>query len=84
MANFSPEHKAVLDEMLLNHLYVRPGKMFGFPAYYVGDKLCICLYEQGVAVKLPEPSVATMLASDPNVIPFQPVQICALITMRAR
>ena len=27
--------------------------MFGFPAYYVGKKLCICLYEQGVGVKLP-------------------------------
>jgi hypothetical protein len=47
--------------------------MFGFPAYYVGEKLCICLYEQGVGVKLPEQSAAYLLKTDPNVIPFQPL-----------
>jgi len=73
MANFNPEHKAVLDELLLGHPGVRPGKMFGFPAYYAGQKLCICLYEQGVGVKLPEQSAAKLLEADPNVIPFMPM-----------
>ena len=73
MANFYPEHKAVLDDLLLGHPLVRPGKMFGFPAYYVGRKLCICLYEQGVGVKLPEQSAARLLRTDPNAIPFQPM-----------
>ena len=72
MANFNPDHKAVLDGMLLGHPAVREGKMFGFPAYYVGKNLCICLYEQGVGVKLPENIVAQMLKNDTNVIPFQP------------
>jgi hypothetical protein len=72
MANFNPEHKAVLDELILGHPLVRAGKMFGFPAYYVGKKLCIYLYEQGVGLKLPEASATRLLASDPNVIPFQP------------
>ena len=73
MANFNAEHKAVLDDLLLGDPRVRPGKMFGFPAYYVGKKLCICLYEQGVGVKLPEPSAAKLLEADRNVVPFQPL-----------
>jgi hypothetical protein len=72
MANFNSEHKAVLDDLLLGHPLVRPGKMFGFPAYYVGRKLCICLYEQGVGIKLPEPSAAKLLETDQNAVPFQP------------
>jgi len=34
------------------------GKMFGFPAYYTGKNLCVCLYEDGVSVKLPEATAA--------------------------
>jgi len=73
MPIFNPEHKTVLDEMLLGQPNVRPGKMFGFPAYYVGKKLCICLYEQGVGVKLPEVSAKKLLETDPNVVPFMPL-----------
>lgn len=73
MANFNPNHRIVLDNLLLPHPLVRAGKMFGFPAYYVGRKLCICLYEEGVGIKLPAPSVAGLLESDPNAIPFQPL-----------
>jgi hypothetical protein len=73
VADFNPGHKAVLDDLLLGHPLVRPGKMFGFPAYYVGRKLCICLYEEGVGVKLPEPSAAKLLDADPNVSPFRPM-----------
>ncbi len=71
MADFNSEHKAVLDDLLLGHPQVRPGKMFGFPAYYAGQKLCICLYEQGVGVKLPESSAVKLLETDRNVVPFQ-------------
>lgn len=73
MARFNTQHKAVLDELLLGNAEVRPGKMFGFPAYYVGTKLCICLYEEGVGIKVPETAVAQLLASDHNVKPFQPM-----------
>jgi hypothetical protein len=73
MANFSPEHKAVLDALLLGDPRLRPGKMFGYPAYYAGEKLCICLYEAGVGLKLPEPSAVKLLETDSNVIPFQPM-----------
>jgi hypothetical protein len=73
MADFNPEHKTVLDDLLLGLPHVRAGKMFGFPAYYVGKKLCICLYEQGVGIKLPEQSVAKLLETDPNATPFRPL-----------
>jgi hypothetical protein len=73
MVNFNADHKAILDEMLLSHPHIHAGKMFGFPAYYVGKKLCICLYEQGVGVKLPEGSAVKLLETDQNVVPFQPL-----------
>jgi hypothetical protein len=73
VAHFNSKHKAVLDALLLGHALVRPGKMFGYPAYFAGEMLCICLYEQGVGVKLPEHSAAKLLHSDPNVTPFQPM-----------
>jgi len=73
VANFNSEHKAVLDDLLLGYPYVRPGKMFGFPAYYAGKKLCICLYEQGVGVKLPERSAVKLLHADRNAVPFRPM-----------
>jgi hypothetical protein len=72
MANFNPNHKKVLDDLLAEDPRVRPGKMFGFPAYYAGKKLCICLYEEGVGVKVPEATALRLVAADPNVIPFQP------------
>jgi hypothetical protein len=73
MADFNPNHKAVLDDLLLPHNLVRAGKMFGYPAYYAGKKLCICLYEDGVGVKLPAASAAKLLDDDANVTPFQPL-----------
>jgi hypothetical protein len=73
MATYSAGHKAVLDDLLLDDERVRPGKMFGFPAYYAGSKLAICLYEEGVGLKLPEETAARLLASDPHVTPFQPM-----------
>ncbi len=73
MANFNSDHKAVLDDLLLNLPEVRAGKMFGFPAYYVGKKLSICLYEQGVGIKLPEQSATKLLETDQNAVPFRPL-----------
>jgi len=73
MANFNPKHKVFLDDLLLGKPHVQPGKMFGFPAYYAGKKLCICLYEDGVGLKLPDQSAAKLLASDRNAVPFQPM-----------
>jgi hypothetical protein len=73
MGKFRSEYKAVLDALLLDYPHVRRGQMFGFPAYYAGRKMCICLYEDGVGVKLPQQTVARLLETDPNTSPFQPL-----------
>lgn len=70
---FNEDHKAVLDDMLLEHPGVRAGKMFGYPAYYAGEKLSICLYEDGVGVKVPEKTAIRLLEEDPNITHFQPL-----------
>jgi hypothetical protein len=73
MPKFNPDHKVVLDELLLANPLVRAGKMFGYPAYYIGKKLCICLYEEGVGVKIPEATATRLLEEDKHVVPFQPL-----------
>lgn len=72
-ATYDADNKAVLDDMLLAHPNVRAGAMFGYPAYFAGAKMCICLYEDGVAVKLPEESAQRLMASDPSTGPFTPM-----------
>jgi len=47
--------------------------MFGYTAYYVRRRLAICLYEQGVGIKLHEKAAKRLLETDPNVVPFQPL-----------
>ena len=69
---FNPEHKKVLDAMLLHLPGVTAGKMFGYPAYYIHRKLFACLYGDGVGVKVPE-DVAARLLSKEQVVPFQPM-----------
>jgi hypothetical protein len=71
---FNPSHKAVLDSMLLANPLIRPGKMFGYPAYYVGSKLCICLYEEGIGIKLPQQTAAKLIETDPAAAPFTPMR----------
>ncbi|NJD60292.1 MAG: hypothetical protein C3F13_18235 [Anaerolineales bacterium] len=70
---FNPAIKLILDDLLLTHPLVHAGKMFGYPAYYVGKKLCMCVFEQGVGLKVPVETAAQLLERDPNVIPFMPL-----------
>lgn len=61
---FNPKHKEVLDDFLLKIPEVRAGKMFGYPAYYVGRKLFASLYLDGVCLKLPKPRVDELLTQE--------------------
>jgi len=70
--SFNPEHKELLDTMLLQIPGVRAGKMFGYPAYFVGRKLFACVYEDGVGIRVPE-ELALQLLSRPDVTPFRPM-----------
>jgi TfoX/Sxy family transcriptional regulator of competence genes len=71
---FNPEHKRVLDAMLLTIADVRAGKMFGYPGYYVDRKLFACVIGDAVAIKLPEATVRALLEAEPAEIePFRPM-----------
>lgn len=48
--------KAILDGFFCKNSDVHVGKMFGYPAYYVGRAMFACLYEGEVGLKLPEAS----------------------------
>jgi len=71
-AKFNPEIKNVVDSILLKSGIVVPGKMFGYPAYYVNKKLFVCIYKQGVGIKVPE-TVAKHLIDGKIAIYFQPL-----------
>ena len=71
-AEFNLKHKKVLDSFLLDIPLVKPGKMYGHPAYYIGGKLFASLYMEGVCVKVPESLVHDLLKRD-GIVPFQPM-----------
>jgi hypothetical protein len=71
LVQYNPKYKEILDTILLDNYYVKPGKMFGYPAYYVGGKLLASLYMDGVCVKLPETRVKELLKKE-NYTSFQP------------
>ena len=61
----------VLERLFGKRPEVRPGKMFGFPAFYTGGKLFACVYGEGVGLKLPETMVRD-LEGKPGIAPFRP------------
>lgn len=63
--------KAILDDFISEYDGVRLGKMFGYPAYYVGRSMFACLYEGKVGLKLPE-SAANEAREKHDITYFQP------------
>jgi hypothetical protein len=69
---FNEKHKEILDSFLLGIPIVIPGKMYGYPAYYVGGKLFASLYNTGVCIKIPESRVKELLIKE-GIFPFEPM-----------
>lgn len=69
---FNLKHKDALDAFLLKNPVVKPGKMYGHPAYYVGGKMFASLYMNGVCVKVPE-SLKNELLKKEEIVPFEPM-----------
>ena len=69
---YNSKHKEVLDSFLLENPNVKPGKMFGYPAYYVGGRLFASFYEDGVCVKVPKQLAKELLERD-GIESFQPM-----------
>jgi len=71
-AQYNLKHKEVLDTFLLDIPFVKPGKMYGHPAYYIGGKLFASLFMEGVCVKVPESKVPELLKKE-GIVPFEPM-----------
>ena len=71
-AQFNLKHKNILDSFLLEIPIVKPGKMYGHPAYYVGGKLFASLFMEGVCVKVPEALKDELLKRE-EIVPFEPM-----------
>ena len=71
-AQFNLKHKEILDSFLLDIPIVKPGKMYGHPAYYVGGKLFASLFMEGVCVKVPESYKNELMKRD-GIVPFEPM-----------
>lgn len=69
---YNPQHKEIIDSFLLAVPGVSPGKMFGYPAYYINRRLFACLYEDGVGVKVPT-KLADDLIGKEGIVHFQPM-----------
>jgi hypothetical protein len=70
--NFNPDIMKAVDSILLENAGVVPGKMFGYPAYYINNRLFACVYEDGVGIKVPE-DVANDLIGEKGIVHFQPM-----------
>jgi hypothetical protein len=71
-AVFDIEIKKALDPVLLGIPGVTPGKMFGYPAYYINGKMLACLYEDGVGLKVSEAKAKELIGRE-GIIPFIPL-----------
>ena len=70
--DYSPEIKKAIDAILLKNPAIAPGRMFGYPAYYVNKRLFACIYKNGVGLKVPE-TVANELIGRKGILHFQPL-----------
>jgi TfoX/Sxy family transcriptional regulator of competence genes len=73
IADFNEKHKEVLDGLLLEIPGVKAGKMFGLPGYFINGKLFACVWEDGVALKLPQKEREELLRKK-GVEPFVPME----------
>ncbi|MDQ4131042.1 MAG: hypothetical protein M3133_08655 [Actinomycetota bacterium] len=57
---YREELRAVLADMLDGRPDTRPGRMFGFPAFYAAGKLVACVYGSGVGLRVPSEEAARL------------------------
>ena len=51
-SKYDPEHERILNLTLGDNPLAKAGKMFGYPAYKVNDKLAVGLFDTGIVVKI--------------------------------
>ncbi len=71
-AEYSIDLKAVVEPLMFKMPKVLPGKMFGYPAYYVNGKLMACIVGDGLGLKVPEKLAAELIETG-RAVCFQPL-----------
>jgi hypothetical protein len=71
-SKFDPEHERVLNKMLGGNPVAKVGKMFGYPAYKVNDKLAVGLFENGIVAKVGPKRVKELVGKN-GIQPFEPM-----------
>ncbi len=70
--NTSSSFKTKIDALLLKLPGVSSRKINGFDAYFVKDKMFVCINGDGVGLRLPASTATELQFSRGNVVPFQP------------
>jgi hypothetical protein len=70
----NPDHKAMLDDLLLGIPGVTGGQAFGYPAYKVRGKVFAFVGGAGIALKLPKARVDELVALGGPFRPFYPAE----------
>lgn len=60
-----------LERLFSEYPEVRSGSMFGYPAFFRGRRMFLCVYGDGIGLKLPE-TRANELLNLPDFTPFRP------------
>jgi hypothetical protein len=69
--HYHPDHKPVVDALLLALPDVATGQMFGHPSYKIAGKMFAALMLEGIILKLPKETISDILQRD-NVSSFAP------------
>ena len=69
--NYRVDLLAALRQLVIQVPGVREGKMFGYPAFFVGRRMFACVYGDGVGLKLPAHRANELIEAD-SAAPFQP------------
>ncbi len=72
--NHIPEHKAMLDSLLLGMPGVKASKSWGYPSYKINGRIFAFVGGPGIAIKLPEARVKALIGDQPEYKPFQPTE----------
>ena len=68
---FRPDHLTAIRGLLTRHEDVREGRMFGYPAFFIGRRMFACVYGDGVGIKVPA-ELAVSLLERIGTEPFRP------------
>ena len=71
LPRFRTDHLVAVRSFLADRDDVCEGRMFGYPAFFVGRRMFACVYGEGVGIKVPA-ELAACLLERTDTEPFRP------------